>query len=198
MKEKEKAKKQYEKAVSTGQTAGLVKWVDQGNEEGTNMMFPLHQALLYSFTTACVLFKMWLSSYCTCVSLCTLGHQEGRWRSFQCLWTSQPIVTSPSFWHTRSCFSVNLASMRSWPGSNPSSWSSTLRSIDVYTLYPKTALLSSSWLLSPVSHQSSPCLWQIVADIYEPQGIAFLDAYGTFISNELLPLVEKTVTDKKV
>lgn len=48
VKEKEKAKKQYEKAVSTGQTAGLVKWVDQGNEEGTNMMFPLHQALLFS------------------------------------------------------------------------------------------------------------------------------------------------------
>ncbi|XP_041748340.2 inter-alpha-trypsin inhibitor heavy chain H3 [Coregonus clupeaformis] len=39
--------------------------------------------------------------------------------------------------------------------------------------------------------------FEIVADIYEPQGIAFLDAYGTFISNELLPLVEKTVTDKK-
>uniref|UniRef100_A0A8C7TVX8 Inter-alpha-trypsin inhibitor heavy chain H3 n=1 Tax=Oncorhynchus mykiss TaxID=8022 RepID=A0A8C7TVX8_ONCMY len=39
--------------------------------------------------------------------------------------------------------------------------------------------------------------FEIVADIYEPQGIAFLEAYGTFISNELLPLVEKTVTDKK-
>ncbi|KAL0978563.1 hypothetical protein UPYG_G00172280 [Umbra pygmaea] len=39
--------------------------------------------------------------------------------------------------------------------------------------------------------------FEIVADIYEPQGIAFLDAYGTFISNELLPLVEKTVSDKK-
>ncbi|RXN06951.1 inter-alpha-trypsin inhibitor heavy chain H3-like protein [Labeo rohita] len=38
---------------------------------------------------------------------------------------------------------------------------------------------------------------QIVADIYEPQGIAFVDAYGTFMTNELLPLVEKTVTDKK-
>ena len=37
-----------------------------------------------------------------------------------------------------------------------------------------------------------------MADIYEPQGIAFLDAYGTFITNDLLPLVEKTVTDKKV
>ncbi len=39
---------------------------------------------------------------------------------------------------------------------------------------------------------------QIVADIYESQGISFVDAYGTFITNELLPLVEKTVTDKKV
>lgn len=37
-----------------------------------------------------------------------------------------------------------------------------------------------------------------MADIYEPQGIAFLDAYGTFITNELLPLVDKTVADKKV
>ncbi|XP_028853572.1 inter-alpha-trypsin inhibitor heavy chain H3-like isoform X2 [Denticeps clupeoides] len=39
--------------------------------------------------------------------------------------------------------------------------------------------------------------FEIVADIYEPQGIAFLDASGTFISNELLPLVEKKVADKK-
>uniref|UniRef100_A0A8C8LP06 Inter-alpha-trypsin inhibitor heavy chain H3 n=1 Tax=Oncorhynchus tshawytscha TaxID=74940 RepID=A0A8C8LP06_ONCTS len=39
--------------------------------------------------------------------------------------------------------------------------------------------------------------FEIVADIYEPQGIDFLEAYGTFISNELLPLVEKTVSDKK-
>ncbi|KAJ7998984.1 hypothetical protein DPEC_G00210680 [Dallia pectoralis] len=39
--------------------------------------------------------------------------------------------------------------------------------------------------------------FEIVADIYEPQGIAFLDAHGTFITNELLPLVEKTVVDKK-
>uniref|UniRef100_A0A9J8AR20 Inter-alpha-trypsin inhibitor heavy chain H3 n=1 Tax=Cyprinus carpio carpio TaxID=630221 RepID=A0A9J8AR20_CYPCA len=39
--------------------------------------------------------------------------------------------------------------------------------------------------------------FEIIADIYEPQGIAFVDAYGTFITNELLPLVEKTVTDKK-
>lgn len=43
------------------------------------------------------------------------------------------------------------------------------------------------------------CLWtQIVADIYEPQGIAFVEASATFLSNELLPLVEKIVTDTKV
>ncbi|KAM6979733.1 inter-alpha-trypsin inhibitor heavy chain H3a [Aplochiton taeniatus] len=40
--------------------------------------------------------------------------------------------------------------------------------------------------------------FKIVADIYEPQGIYYVDAYGTFLSNELLPLVEKTVTDKRV
>ncbi|KAL7843614.1 hypothetical protein AOLI_G00251260 [Acnodon oligacanthus] len=39
--------------------------------------------------------------------------------------------------------------------------------------------------------------FEIAADIYEPQGIAFLDTYATFITNELLPLVEKTITDKK-
>ncbi|KAI4888237.1 hypothetical protein NFI96_009183 [Prochilodus magdalenae] len=39
--------------------------------------------------------------------------------------------------------------------------------------------------------------FEIVADIYEPQGIAFLDTSATFITNELLPLVEKTVTDNR-
>ncbi|KAM7423107.1 hypothetical protein PAMA_010911 [Pampus argenteus] len=39
--------------------------------------------------------------------------------------------------------------------------------------------------------------FQIVADIYEPQGIAFVEASGTFLTNELLPLVEKTVADTK-
>ncbi|KAI4873910.1 hypothetical protein NFI96_023976, partial [Prochilodus magdalenae] len=39
--------------------------------------------------------------------------------------------------------------------------------------------------------------FEIVADIYEPQGFAFLDTSATFITNELLPLVEKTVTDKR-
>ncbi|XP_073324182.1 inter-alpha-trypsin inhibitor heavy chain H3-like isoform X2 [Pagrus major] len=39
--------------------------------------------------------------------------------------------------------------------------------------------------------------FKIVADIYEPQGIAFVDATATFLTNELLSLVEKTVTDAK-
>ncbi|KAF7693409.1 inter-alpha-trypsin inhibitor heavy chain H3-like isoform X1 [Silurus meridionalis] len=39
--------------------------------------------------------------------------------------------------------------------------------------------------------------FEIAASIYEPQGISFLDTNATFITNELLPLVEKTVTDKK-
>ncbi|KAF4093629.1 hypothetical protein AMELA_G00004010 [Ameiurus melas] len=39
--------------------------------------------------------------------------------------------------------------------------------------------------------------FEIVATVYEPQGITFLDTNVTFITNDLLPLVEKTVTDKK-
>uniref|UniRef100_UPI0037E78B3C inter-alpha-trypsin inhibitor heavy chain H3-like n=1 Tax=Semicossyphus pulcher TaxID=241346 RepID=UPI0037E78B3C len=39
--------------------------------------------------------------------------------------------------------------------------------------------------------------FQIVTNIYEPQGISYVDAHATFLSNDLLPLVEKTVTDKK-
>ncbi|XP_062842335.1 inter-alpha-trypsin inhibitor heavy chain H3 [Trichomycterus rosablanca] len=39
--------------------------------------------------------------------------------------------------------------------------------------------------------------FEIVADIYEPQGITFLDTNVTFITNDLLPLVSKSVTDKK-
>ncbi|XP_072522553.1 inter-alpha-trypsin inhibitor heavy chain H3 isoform X2 [Salminus brasiliensis] len=38
--------------------------------------------------------------------------------------------------------------------------------------------------------------FEIVADVYEPQGIAFLDTNATFLTNELIPLVEKTITDK--
>ncbi|RXN31160.1 inter-alpha-trypsin inhibitor heavy chain H3-like isoform X2 [Labeo rohita] len=58
---------------------------------------------------------------------------------------------------------------------------------------PKTSFITN-FSMSVLSHQFAT---QIVADIYEPQGIAFVDAYGTFMTNELLPLVEKTVTDKK-
>lgn len=39
---------------------------------------------------------------------------------------------------------------------------------------------------------------QILANIYEPQGLSYVNAQATFLSNELLPLVEKTVTDNKV
>lgn len=39
---------------------------------------------------------------------------------------------------------------------------------------------------------------KIVTNIYEPQGISYVDAHATFLTNDLLPLVEKTVTDKKV
>ncbi|XP_070708538.1 inter-alpha-trypsin inhibitor heavy chain H3-like [Pempheris klunzingeri] len=39
--------------------------------------------------------------------------------------------------------------------------------------------------------------FQIVTNIYEPQGIAFVDTTSTFLTNELLALVEETVTDTK-
>ncbi|KAJ0023382.1 hypothetical protein NQD34_003281 [Periophthalmus magnuspinnatus] len=39
--------------------------------------------------------------------------------------------------------------------------------------------------------------FKIVTNIYEPQGISQVDVHSTFLSNELLPLVEKTVTDTK-
>ncbi len=37
-----------------------------------------------------------------------------------------------------------------------------------------------------------------MVDIYEPQGIAFVNPTATFLTNELLSLVEKTITDTKV
>uniref|UniRef100_A0A3Q1GXL8 Inter-alpha-trypsin inhibitor heavy chain H3 n=1 Tax=Acanthochromis polyacanthus TaxID=80966 RepID=A0A3Q1GXL8_9TELE len=39
--------------------------------------------------------------------------------------------------------------------------------------------------------------FEILADIYEPQGITFVEATATFLTNELLPLLKKTVTDTK-
>lgn len=47
-------------------------------------------------------------------------------------------------------------------------------------------------------HHKCPLFLQIVTNIYEPQGISYVDAHATFLTNDLLPLVEKTVTDKKV
>ncbi|KAM9813386.1 inter-alpha-trypsin inhibitor heavy chain H3-like [Neosynchiropus ocellatus] len=37
--------------------------------------------------------------------------------------------------------------------------------------------------------------FQVIVDLYEPQGLTLVEASTTFLSNELLPLVEKTVTD---
>lgn len=39
--------------------------------------------------------------------------------------------------------------------------------------------------------------FEINVDIYEPQGIRFLDAHGTFVTNDLTQLIEKTVTETK-
>ncbi|XP_053724783.1 inter-alpha-trypsin inhibitor heavy chain H3-like isoform X1 [Synchiropus splendidus] len=37
--------------------------------------------------------------------------------------------------------------------------------------------------------------FQVIVDLFEPQGLTLVEASTTFLSNELLPLVEKTVTD---
>ncbi|KAL2091387.1 hypothetical protein ACEWY4_013650 [Coilia grayii] len=116
VKEKEKAKKQYEKAVSSGQTAGLVK------ASGRKM--------------------------------------------------------------EKFAVSVNIAA----------------QSNVTFTLTYEELLkrrLGKYEIMTRVKPKQLVQNFEIVADIYEPQGIAFLDAYGTFITNELLPLVEKTVNDKK-
>ncbi|XP_041836029.1 inter-alpha-trypsin inhibitor heavy chain H3a isoform X2 [Melanotaenia boesemani] len=52
-------------------------------------------------------------------------------------------------------------------------------------------------ILTRVKPKSLVQQFQIVTNIYEPQGLSYVDAHATFLSNELLPLVEKTVTDKK-
>ncbi|RVE72896.1 hypothetical protein OJAV_G00044670 [Oryzias javanicus] len=52
-------------------------------------------------------------------------------------------------------------------------------------------------ILTRVKPKSLVQQFQIVTNIYEPQGLAYVDAQATFLSNDLLPLVEKTVTDKK-
>ncbi|XP_048110381.1 inter-alpha-trypsin inhibitor heavy chain H3-like, partial [Alosa alosa] len=114
VKEKEKAKKQYEKAVSSGQTAGLVKASGRKMEKFS--------------------------------------------------------------------VSVNIAAL----------------SPVIFTLTYEELLkrhLGKYEIMTRVKPKQLVQHFEILADIYEPQGIAFLDAYGTFLTNELLPLVEKTVTD---
>ncbi|KAL2091388.1 hypothetical protein ACEWY4_013651 [Coilia grayii] len=116
VKEKETAKKQYEKAVSSGQTAGLVKASGRKMEKFS--------------------------------------------------------------------VSVNIAASSSV----------------VFTLTYEELLkrhLGNYEIMTRVKPKQLVQNFEIVAEIYEPQGIAFLDAYGTFITNELLPLVEKTVDDKR-
>uniref|UniRef100_A0A8D3BP94 Inter-alpha-trypsin inhibitor heavy chain H3 n=1 Tax=Scophthalmus maximus TaxID=52904 RepID=A0A8D3BP94_SCOMX len=116
VKEKEKARKQYEKAVSSGRTAGLVKASGRKMEEfSVSVNIAAKSNVIFTLTYEELLQRK-------------LGHYE--------------IVTR---------------------------------------VKPK----------HPVQE------FQIVADIYEPQGINFIDATATFLTNNLLSMVEKTVTDTK-
>uniref|UniRef100_A0A672I053 Inter-alpha-trypsin inhibitor heavy chain H3 n=1 Tax=Salarias fasciatus TaxID=181472 RepID=A0A672I053_SALFA len=116
IKEKEKAKKQYEKAVSSGQTAGLVKASGRKMEKFS--------------------------------------------------------------------VSVNIAA------------ESNVTFILTYEelLQRKLGLYE---ILTRVKPKSLVQEFKIVTNIYEPQGLSSVDAHATFLSNDLLPLVEKTVSDKK-
>ncbi|XP_071351222.1 inter-alpha-trypsin inhibitor heavy chain H3-like [Trachinotus anak] len=116
VKEKEKAKNQYEKAVSSGQTAGLVKASGRKMEKFS--------------------------------------------------------------------VSVNIAT----------------KSNVIFTLTYEELLqrkLGQYEILTRVKPKHPVQEFQIVANIYEPQGIDFVDATASFLTNDLLPLVEKTVTDTK-
>uniref|UniRef100_A0A8D3AII4 Inter-alpha-trypsin inhibitor heavy chain H3 n=1 Tax=Scophthalmus maximus TaxID=52904 RepID=A0A8D3AII4_SCOMX len=111
VKEKEKARKQYEKAVSSGRTAGLVKASGRKMEEfSVSVNIAAKSNVIFTLTYEELLQRK-------------LGHYE--------------IVTR---------------------------------------VKPK----------HPVQE------FQIVADIYEPQGINFIDATATFLTNNLLSMVEKT------
>ena len=70
--------------------------------------------------------------------------------------------------------------------------------VNTETLCPHLICLSD-FVYMHVCVRVCVCVWrQILADIYEPQGIAFVNPTATFLTNELLSLVEKTVTDTKV
>uniref|UniRef100_A0A8P4KJV5 Inter-alpha-trypsin inhibitor heavy chain H3 n=1 Tax=Dicentrarchus labrax TaxID=13489 RepID=A0A8P4KJV5_DICLA len=111
MKEKEKAKKEYEKAVSSGQTAGLVKASGRKMEKFS--------------------------------------------------------------------VSVNIAAK------------SSVTFILTYEELLQRKL-GQYEILNRVTPKQRVQDFQIVADIYEPQGFAFVEATATFLTNELLYLVEKT------
>uniref|UniRef100_A0A8P4KQ05 Inter-alpha-trypsin inhibitor heavy chain H3 n=1 Tax=Dicentrarchus labrax TaxID=13489 RepID=A0A8P4KQ05_DICLA len=112
MKEKEKAKKEYEKAVSSGQTAGLVKASGRKMEKFS--------------------------------------------------------------------VSVNIAAK------------SSVTFILTYEELLQRKL-GQYEILNRVTPKQRVQDFQIVADIYEPQGFAFVEATATFLTNELLYLVEKTL-----
>ncbi|XP_074527146.1 inter-alpha-trypsin inhibitor heavy chain H3-like [Halichoeres trimaculatus] len=116
VKEKEKAKKQYEKAVSSGQTAGLVKASGRKMEKFS--------------------------------------------------------------------VSVNIAAQ-----------SNVTFTLTYEELLDRTQ--GQYEILTRVKPKERVQEFQIVTDIFEPQGISFVDSHASFLSNDLLPLVEKTVTDKK-
>ncbi|CAG02027.1 unnamed protein product [Tetraodon nigroviridis] len=116
VKEKEKAKKQYEKAVSAGRTAGLVKASGRKMEKFS--------------------------------------------------------------------VSVNIAS------------NSKVTFVLTYEeLLQRT--LGQYEILTRVKPKEPVQEFKIVTNIYEPQGLSHVDAQATFLTNDLLPLVKKTVTDKK-
>ncbi|XP_042358694.1 inter-alpha-trypsin inhibitor heavy chain H3-like [Plectropomus leopardus] len=116
VKEKEKAKKQYEKAVSSGQTAGLVKASGRKMEKFSVSV----NIAAYSNVTFILTYEELLQR--------KLGQYE---------------------------------------------------------------------ILTRVKPKQRVQEFQIVTNIYEPQGISYVDTHATFLTNELLPLVEKTVTDNK-
>lgn len=127
--------------------------------------------------------------------VCTFaGLLEERWRSFPCLSTLQRKVMWLSSWFTKSFFRETWANMRYWLELNPNHWFGSLRwfppRVSVFTLAKNQT--------SNVTLCFLPAWKQIGTKIYEPQGLAHVDVHATFLSNDLLPLVEKTVTDKKV
>lgn len=92
VKEKEKAKQEYEKAVSTGQTAGLVKYA--GMKPAEDWEASAEASLRRDISVLA-------------------GPPVGRWRSSLSLSTLQLTTLWSLSWPMRNCFRGNRASMRS-------------------------------------------------------------------------------------